>query len=125
MARSISVAASMIQSSIRLPQSSAFDGLAGRPRELDSAGATPVAFSSGSRRLPGELLTIDDTALRQIVRRHLNVDSIADDRPDSIAAHLAGRISNDPDVVIEHDSESAVRHDLVDDTFDGEEVFLG
>ena len=54
-----------------------------------------------------------------------HVDPIADDGSDSIAAHLAGRISNDPDVVIEHDSEPAVRHDLVDDTFDGEKFFLG
>lgn len=75
--------------------------------------------------MPSELLTINDPPFGKIIRRHLNMDPIANDGPDSIAAHLAGCISNDPDVIIEHDPKPSVRHDLVDDTFDGEKFFLG
>ena len=39
------------------------------------------------------------------------MDSVADDRPNAIAAHLAGRVGDDP--VVEHHSEPAVRENLV------------
>lgn len=53
------------------------------------------------------------------------MNAIADNRPNAIATHLAGGVGDDPTPVIKHDAEPAVRQNLVNDTFDGEQFFFG
>lgn len=52
------------------------------------------------------------------------MDPIADDRPNAVAAHLAGRVSDDPMLIVEHHPEPAVGEDLVDNTFNYEQFFF-
>jgi hypothetical protein len=52
------------------------------------------------------------------------VHPVADDGADAEAPHLAGGVSDDAMLVVEHHGEAAVRQYLFDDAFDGEEFFL-
>lgn len=49
---------------------------------------------------------------------------VADNGADAEAPHLAGRVGDDAMFVIQHHGKAAVRQDLFDDTFDGEQFFL-
>lgn len=52
------------------------------------------------------------------------MNAIADDRPDAVTAHLAGRVSNNPMVIVEHHPEPAIGQDLVHNTFDCKQFFF-
>lgn len=82
----------------------------------------PSASSAGW--LTGNLLSENDPAFRQIVWRHFHVDTIADDRSDAVATHLAGRVGNDPEIIFEHHSKPSIGQNLVDDAFDGQQLFF-
>jgi hypothetical protein len=49
------------------------------------------------------------------------MNPVADNGSNAITPHLAGGVSDDPTLVIEHHSEPAVGQDLVNDPFDGEQ----
>jgi hypothetical protein len=53
------------------------------------------------------------------------MNPVADNGSNAITPHLAGGVSDDPTLVIEHHSEPAVGQDLVNDPFDGEQFFFG
>src|SRR5690242_7620385 len=68
---------------------------------IEPACSPSEAATSGRRGLPGKLLTVNDPAFRQVVRGHLDVNSVADDRPNAVATHFAGRVGDDAAIVVE------------------------
>ena len=52
------------------------------------------------------------------------MNPIAYHRPNSVTAHLARRISDDPMLILEQHPESAVGKDFVDNTFNCEQSFF-
>lgn len=52
------------------------------------------------------------------------MDAVADYGPDTVAPHLSGRVGDDPDLVVQRDSEPAVGQDLVDDALDRQQLFF-
>jgi hypothetical protein len=77
-----------------------------------------------SGRRACDLFTENDPTFRKVIWRHFNVDAVADDRPDAVTAHLAGRIRNDAAIVVEQHAEPTVRKNLVNDTFDCKQFFF-
>src|SRR5437870_1934261 len=55
-----------------------------------------------ARPLARQLLAKDDPALGKIVGRHFDMDAVADHRFDAETPHLAGRVGDDPMLVVEH-----------------------
>jgi hypothetical protein len=53
------------------------------------------------------------------------MDPVADHRTDAETPHLAGGVGDDPVIVVERHSETAIGENLVDQPFDGEQFFLG
>ena len=74
--------------------------------------------------MTGNLLSENDPAFRQVVWRHFHVNTIADDRSDAVSTHLAGRVGNDPDVILEHHTKPSIGQNLFDHTFDGQQLFF-
>lgn len=52
------------------------------------------------------------------------MDAITDDGADSIATHPSCGVGNDPDIIVEHYAEPAVRQDFVDHSLDCEQFFF-
>src|SRR6478752_3253296 len=84
----------------------------------------PEAASPSRRALPWRAFAKHDPSLGEVVRSHLHMYPVADDRADAVFAHLARRIGDDPVLVVERDAETSVGHDLVDQPFHREECFL-
>ena len=78
----------------------------------------------GARWLARYLFPEDDPAFRQIVRRHFHMDTVTHDRSDAVAPHLAGRVGDDPGVILQRHPKSAIGQYLVDDAFDGPQLFF-
>jgi len=74
--------------------------------------------------MPRDLFPKYDPALGKIVGRHFDVNPVADDRSNAITPHFAGRVSDDPALIIEHHPKPPVGQDLVDNTFDREQFFF-
>jgi hypothetical protein len=66
-------------------------------------------MTSGGHLLPGKLLSENDPAFGQVVRRHFHMDPISDNGADAETSHLAGRVGDDPMLIIEHHTEPTVR----------------
>src|SRR5690606_24476704 len=88
-----------------------------------SRGLTPAGRARP--RIPRPALAIDDPALAEIVRRHLDAHQIAHDRADAELAHLPGRVSDDPVVVLQHDAEAAIRENFIDLAVEGQKLLFG
>ena len=52
------------------------------------------------------------------------MDAVPDNRPNAISAHFAGRVSDDPALVVEQHPKSAIRQNFVNNTFDREQFFF-
>jgi len=91
---------------------------------IGSIGSPSKGSSLGAWRVSAELFPKDDPTLREIVRRHFNVNAVAHDRSNAKAAHLAGRVSDDPILIVEQDREPAVRQYLFDNPLNGEQFFF-
>ena len=66
-----------------------------------------------------------DPALVQIVGRHFDLNPIANDGPDAMSSHPAGRVGNDTMIVFQKDAEAPVRKDLVDQAVEGHQILFG
>ena len=81
-------------------------------------------FMPFSPRRPGLLVTVDDAAARQIVRRELDGDAITGEDADEILAHLAGDMGEHLMLVIELDPKHGVGQRLDDRAHYLDRVFL-
>lgn len=87
--------------------------------------SAPVsALAATGRALPGCPFAEDDPALGQIVRRHLDMHAVTNDRSDTVTAHFPGRVGDDAMLIIENNAEASIGQDLVDRTFHRNELFL-
>jgi hypothetical protein len=59
-------------------------------------------------------MAVDDSAFRQVVRRKLDVDAVAGENSDAMAAQAPGDVREDDVAVIELDGERRARKDLLD-----------
>ena len=82
------------------------------------------AFASTSGSLPGCSFAEDNPALGQIVRRHLDMYAVSDDRFDTVAAHLARCVTDEAMLIVEGDAETSVGEDFVYLPFHRNELFL-
>jgi len=80
--------------------------------------------TTGTRSLAGNLLPEHNPSFRQVVRRHLHMNTITGNGSDAVAPHLAGSVGNDPQIIFEHHPEPSIGQDLVNDSFDGQKLFL-
>ena len=72
----------------------------------------------------GRGLAIDEPALFEVVRRHFDMNAVAQHGADAEAPHPTGRIGDHFVLIIEQDAEASVRQDLFDQALEGEQVFL-
>ena len=80
--------------------------------------------TTGTSGLTRYLFPEDDSPFRQVVRRHLHMNTITNDGSDAVAPHLAGSVGNDPQIIFEHHPKPSIGQDFVNDSFDGQELFL-
>src|SRR5512139_1712610 len=92
--------------------------------ELSRYGLAPLALRT-SGRAAGTFVPEDDAPLVEVVRRHFDANPVAHDRPDAKLAHLAGRVGDDPMVVLQHDAEATIGEDFVDLAFEGQKILFG
>ena len=81
-------------------------------------GPTPFALTRDGR--PAAAFAVDETALGQVIRRHFDADGIADDRPDAKTSHPAGRVSDHPMIIFQHDAKTPVGKNLIDLAVEGQ-----
>jgi len=78
-----------------------------RPSSNDAGRALRAARFSGA-------VTVDDAALREIVRRHLEIDAVARQDLDPVAPQPSGDVGQDRLPVFQLDGERRAREDLLD-----------
>ncbi len=96
-----------------------------RPRDSEKATTCVRAEFPTLRaaRFPGAI-TIHDAALGQIVRRDLEIDAVARQNLDAVAAQAAGDVCEDRLTRLEFDGERRTREHLLDRSEEFERGFL-
>lgn len=94
------------------------------PAAFANMSAPETALASTARALPRCSFTENDPAFGQIVRRHLDVYAVSNDRSDTVSAHLARSVADEAMLIIEGDAETSVGQDLVDRPLHRYEFFL-
>lgn len=74
---------------------------------------------------PWGALTIYDPALAEIIRGHLNLNGIANDRTDAETPHPAGRVGDNTKIILQLDAEAPVGKDFLDPAVEDELVLFG
>src|SRR5438270_13835429 len=74
--------------------------------------APRAAARPSSRAHAGGSFAIDESALGEVVGRHLDMDTVADHGADAEAPHLAGRVDDHAMIVVQADAEPAIGQDL-------------
>jgi hypothetical protein len=90
-------------------------------RHRNPDGVTPRAAAElvrkrrGAARFAGSI-PVHDAALREIVRRHLEIDPVPRENLDPVTAQASGDVRQDRLAVLEFDREGRAREDLLDGT---------
>src|SRR6185312_7562610 len=70
-------------------------------------------------------IAIDDAALRQVVRRHLEIDAVARQYLDAVTAQASGDVRQDRHAVLEFHRERRARENLAYGAVDFESFLFG
>jgi hypothetical protein len=81
--------------------------------------------ASGARADAWRTFAKDDPAFFEVVWSHLDVDAIADNGADAEFPHLAGRVGDDPVLVLKNNAEAAIGKDFIDLALKGHKIFFG
>src|SRR5690554_660914 len=85
---------------------------------------TAATSGAGASGAAGEV-TVDDTGLAEIVRRHFQRDFIPGQNADVVLAHFAAGVGNNIMAVVQRDAETGIGQYFSDKTTHFDEFFFG